>query len=77
MHLFWGITTRTTLNIEDALLVQAQRISGLTEKTAEIAAKGLLNVCGRRCLTWLFDCGIHGTAGLCALAHGMHPPKRA
>ena len=32
---------RTTLNIEDALLVQAQRISGLTEKTA-LVREGLV-----------------------------------
>jgi len=32
---------RTTLNIEDTLLVQAQRISGLTEKTA-LVREGLV-----------------------------------
>lgn len=32
---------RTTLNIEDALLAQAQRISGLTEKTA-LVREGLV-----------------------------------
>lgn len=32
---------RTTLNIDDALLVQAQRISGLTEKTA-LVREGLV-----------------------------------
>ena len=32
---------RTTLNIEDTLLVQAQRVSGLTEKTA-LVREGLV-----------------------------------
>ncbi len=35
-----GITIRTTLNIDGALLLKAQQITGITEKTA-LVKKGL------------------------------------
>lgn len=38
MHHLRGLNVRTTLNIDDDLLAEAQRLSGITEKTALVKA---------------------------------------
>lgn len=37
---FWGINMRTTLNIEDALVERASKLTGIKEKTS-LVRKGL------------------------------------